>query len=416
MAQRLSSKILIATILGIGFGLSWFYLKRVLNLEWIDTYLIHGVMDVVGQAFLRLLKMVVVPLILFSLMLGVLSFKNYQFLGRVSFYTLAFFLLSTVVAASFGLLVGSMVNFSVTHQDVASQAFDLKTQPPSIKSTILNIIPVNPFQSLVEGNTLQIIFIALIFGFLISRQNDLVRSRWEKGLNDLNDLFIRFTLWSMSFAPFAVFALLVKTFSELGWDSFVQLARYFLVLAFLLIFYLFGVYGIFLKWVCRFSPIIFFKKFRSVMLFAFSSSSSNATIPVTLDSLIKDFKIPTSIASLVVPLGATINMNGTSIMQAVATTFIAQIYGVELSFIDYVTVVIMATLATVGTAGVPGVGLITLSMVLQQVQLPLEGIAFIMSVDRLLDMIRTVVNVTGDAVASLWVHQKMSKRGSFTDY
>jgi len=213
----------------------------------------------------------------------------------------------------------------------------------------------------------------------------------------------------MLVAPLGVFALVAKVFATEGFSAFVPLLAYVGTVFFVLMFHLFVVYTGALRFIANLSPVIFFKKFYSTMLFAFSTASSNATIPVTMETVEYKMGVDRSVASFTIPFGATVNMDGTAIMQGVAVAFIAQAYGIHLSFADYMLVIMTATLASVGTAGVPGVGLITLSMVLQQVHLPVEGIALIMGVDRVLDMTRTAVNITGDTIVTLIVGKSENK-------
>jgi Na+/H+-dicarboxylate symporter len=250
-----------------------------------------------------------------------------------------------------------------------------------------------------EGNMLQIIVFAVIFGIAVSLSGE-VGKRVSAAFNDINVVIMNIVTMVMNIAPYGVFVLMAKLFATIGLDTILGLAKYFFLLAGLLVMHAFVTYPIIFKVLSGLNPLILLRKMRNTVLFAFSTSSSNATLPITMDTAKNRLGVNSSVSSFTIPLGATINMDGTAIMQGVATVFIAQVYGVDLSVSDFLMVILTATLASIGTAGVPGVGLIMLAMVLQQVNLPVEGIALIIGVDRLLDMMRTAVNVTGDCMVS----------------
>jgi Na+/H+-dicarboxylate symporter len=273
---------------------------------------------------------------------------------------------------------------------------------PALKDVIVNIFPTNPVKAMAEANMLQIIVFALLFGYAMSHAGE-PGQRLAGFFRDAEAVVMRMVAILMEFAPYGVFALLARLFSSMGLGAILDLAGYFFTLAGLLVFHGFVVYPTLLRLFGGVSPASLLQKMRPVWAFAFSTSSSGATIPVTLRTVEKRLGVHNSVAGFTVPLGATINMDGTAIMQGVATIFIAQVYGVDLSAGALFGVVLTAILASIGTAGVPGVGLITLALVLEQAGLPVEGIALIIGVDRLLDMLRTVINVTGDAVASVVV-------------
>lgn len=400
----MTQKILIATILGIAIG------SLLNNLfpanHFLNQFLIHQIFDTGGQIFLKSLKLLVIPLIFISLTLGVAGIKDAAQLGRVSFKTFSYFLITTVFSLTLGLAVASQFSFSLPSNLSVNQATDLTalntTQSTSVKSLLLNIIPDNPFTALSSGNTLQVIVFALLFGFALAQKPLKTRPAIEL-LESINQALLDLIMIIIKLAPIGVFCLLAKTFAEQGVATILPLGKYFLVLLSILLFQGVIVNGLILKFFIKVSPLHFFKIASQFMVVAFSTSSSNATIPVSLEIAEKKLGISNRIASFVIPLGATINMNGTSIMQAVATVFIAQVYSVDLTLSHYLSVIATATIASIGTAGVPGVGLIMLAMVLEQVGLPIEGIGLILGVDRILDMVRTVVNVTGDSVAALWV-------------
>jgi Na+/H+-dicarboxylate symporter len=261
------------------------------------------------------------------------------------------------------------------------------------------MFPANPIASMAEGNMLQIIVFAVIFGIAVSLSGE-VGKRVSAAFNDINIVIMNIVTMVMNIAPYGVFVLMAKLFATIGLDTILGLAKYFFLLAGLLVMHAFVTYPIIFKVLSGLNPLILLRKMRNTVLFAFSTSSSNATLPITMDTAKNRLGVNSSVSSFTIPLGATINMDGTAIMQGVATVFIAQVYGVDLSVSDFLMVILTATLASIGTAGVPGVGLIMLAMVLQQVNLPVEGIALIIGVDRLLDMMRTAVNVTGDCMVS----------------
>jgi Na+/H+-dicarboxylate symporter len=273
---------------------------------------------------------------------------------------------------------------------------------PPLTDVIVNIFPTNPVKAMAEANMLQIIVFALLFGYAMSHAGEPGR-RLAGFFRDAEAVVMRMVSLLMEVAPYGVFALLSKLFAGMGASAILDLAGYFFTLAAILVFHGLVVYPTLLRALAGLSPVVLLQKMRPVWAFAFSTSSSGATIPVTLRTVEHRLGVHNSVAGFTVPLGATINMDGTAIMQGVATIFIAQVYGIDLSMAALFGVVVTAILASIGTAGVPGVGLITLALVLEQAGLPVEGIALIIGVDRLLDMIRTVINVTGDAVASVVV-------------
>jgi Na+/H+-dicarboxylate symporter len=307
-------------------------------------------------------------------------------------------LLTTAIAIALAITIA--VSFGIGHgmNLVADSAFTVSAAPP-LTDVFINIVPVNPMNAMAQGQMLPLIFFTILLGVCIvmvgSKAKDLVN-----GVEVANEIMMKMVTLVMLVAPYAIFALMAKSMANLGIALLGQLAGYVLVLVSALMIHLLVTLMIILKTFSGLSPKIFIKKIREVQIFAFSTASSNATIPVTLRVLTQKMGINNSVASFTVPFGATINMDGTAIMQGVATVFIANIYGVDLGLTQYLVVILMSVLASIGTAGVPGVGLIMLSMVLAQVGLPVEGIALILGVDRLMDMLRTTVNVSGDAVVA----------------
>lgn len=398
--MKLSSKILIGMTAGIAVGAVLNMLSAaegsfVANLS---AWVVTNIFDVVGSIFVASLKLLVVPLVFVSLVCGSSAMGLNARMGQMAGKTLGLYLLTTAIAISLALLLANVIN--------PGMGIELgdggKFQPgpaPSVKEVLINIFPTNPVQAMVEGNMLQIIVFSILMGVAMTHSGEPGR-RVLEFFQSFNEVIMTMVNFLMHLAPYGVFCLLAKLFSELGIGAILDLAKYFGTVVLVLMLHMLGVYSLILKLFSGLNPLTFFRNVRPAILFGFSTASSNATMPVTMNVAEKRLGIDNSIASFTVPLGATINMDGTAIMQGVATVFIAQAFNVDISLGGYLAVIATATLASIGTAGVPGVGLITLAMVLQQVGLPVEGIALIIGVDRLLDMIRTAVNVTGDCMVS----------------
>ena len=395
--MSLTSKILIGMSSGLLVG-SFISFLGLEDNQYIKIYLIDGFLYIGGQIFISLLKLMVVPLVFFSLTSGVSSFDQNLSLGRIASKTFGLYLITTAIAISIGLALAVFFNPGNNLNLETSISLSIPDSP-NIKDIILGIIPSNPIKAMAEGNMLQIIVFSIFFGIAIRSLGDSVKLIRDS-INNITDIILKLVLFIINVAPYGIFCLMSVLFAEKGITVLGDLSFYFFVVVFALLLHGFLTYSLFLVLFIKVNPLKFFNKIKSLMLFAFSTSSSNATIPVTLKTVVDDIGVSRKIASFTVPLGATINMDGTAIMQGVATVFIANAYSIDLSFADYLMVILIATLASIGTAGVPGVGLIMLAMVLDQVGLPVEGIALIIGVDRLLDMLRTVVNVTGDSTIS----------------
>ncbi|MCQ2531421.1 MAG: dicarboxylate/amino acid:cation symporter [Saccharofermentans sp.] len=394
----LTTKIFIALILGLIVGVIF---NLAIPASYVrDTVFVDGIFYVIGNGFIKLMKMLVVPLVFCSLVCGASAIGDTKSLGKVGGKTIVFYLCTTALAVSVAIGVANVIKpgkgFDMSSIQAAS---DVTTTETTVTETLLNIIPDNPFGSLANGTMLQVIFFALIVGILLAKMGEKAELL-SNFMNQCNDLMMEMTTLVMSFAPIGVFCMLARTFANLGFDAFVPLLKYMGSVVLALGVQLFVVYMFFLVIFTRLNPFKFLKKFFPVMAFAFSTSTSNATIPLNIDTLESKIGVPRKIASFTIPLGATINMDGTSIMQGVAVVFAAQAYGINLGLKGYVTVIATATLASIGTAGIPSVGLVTLSMVFASVGLPIEAIAIIMGIDRILDMLRTAVNITGDAVCT----------------
>ncbi|MER2516898.1 MAG: dicarboxylate/amino acid:cation symporter [Candidatus Accumulibacter phosphatis] len=369
--------------------------------SFVNEYLVDGLFLVVGKLFVNALKMMVVPLVLFSLICGVCGIGDIRLLGRIGTKAFVLYIFTTAIAIATGILLAAGLGIGEGMNAVTETVFTGKDSPP-LSEVLINIVPSNPVSAMATGEMLAIIFFAILCGvgmLMVGKKAQPVVEFVEL----LNEVMMKMVTIIMALAPYAVFCLLAKAIGSLGLDLLVKLMGYVAVLISVLLFHLFVTLQVILKIFSGLSSMTFLKKMRNVQVFAFSTSSSNATIPVTLRTVTERLGVKNSVASFTVPFGATINMDGTAIMQGVATVFIANVYGVDLGFGGYLTVILMSVLASIGTAGVPGVGLIMLSMVFAQVGLPIEGIGLILGVDRLLDMIRTAVNVSGDAVVSVIV-------------
>ena len=371
----------------------------------IQDYFVNGLIYVIGAAFINALKMLVVPLVTFSLICGVCGIGDVSILGRVGIKAFGLYLMTTGLAIALALVVAIVVapgkNFD--NATTVASTFTAKQAPP-ISEVFINIVPGNPIDAFAEGNMLQIIFFVIIFAIAMLMTGDTGR-QLAKSAEMLNEVMMKVVTLVMDFAPIGVFCLMTKTFAEQGIDLIIPMIGYFSVVIFCLLLHAFGTLNLLLVFLAKLNPLVFIKKMRPAHIFAFSTASSNATIPVTLQVVEQRMGVGNSTAAFTIPLGATVNMDGTAIMQGVATVFIANVYGIDLTLTQYLTVIGMSILASIGTAGVPGVGLIMLAMVFNQVGLPVEGIGLILGVDRLLDMLRTAVNVTGDAAVTCIVAQ-----------
>jgi Na+/H+-dicarboxylate symporter len=399
----LTKRILIAMLAGLVLGIMFNVLLGIESLpeairSFIENILVMGLFDTVGQIFIASLKLLVVPLVFVSLVLGTASLGSNKRMGVMAGKTIALYLVTTCIAISLALLAASIIRPGVG-MDLTTASNFMGSDAPSLKQVIINMFPTNPVTAMAEGNMLQIIVFSLLMGLALAQIGDAGKNAFAM-FESLDAVVMRMVLILMTLAPYGIFALLTKLFTQLGYGALADLGKYVFTLVLVLVLHLLLVYCGLINFVCRLSPIKFLSNVRPAMLFAFSTASSSATLPVTLRTVEKRLGVDNSVASFVLPLGATINMDGTAIMQGVATAFIAQAYGIDLSAADYLMVILTATLASVGTAGVPGVGLIMLSMVLTQVGLPVEGVALIIGVDRLLDMLRTSVNVAGDSMVA----------------
>ena len=350
-----------------------------------------------GQIFKNLLMLVVVPLVFFSLVSGISSLSNMVKLGSIATKTIGLYLMTTGIAVSLALIFGWVFNLSGYEGEVDS--FSPTTGDSSLYGTVMRIFPNNIFGAFVENNMLGIVFISILFGIALNLTDELTGGM-SKTFEKLNTVFLKIVLLIMSFAPIGVFCLMGSYVMAKGLNVFGDLAQYVALLIFVLAFHLFFTYSLLLKVFAKLNPLTFYRKMKDVALFAFSTSSSAATIPVTLKTVTDELGVKKDVSAFVVPVGATINMDGTAIMQGLATMFIASTVGVDLTLVQYGQIVLLAIVTSIGTAAVPSAGTVTLALILGSLGLPLDAIGLILAVDRILDMIRTAVNVCGDAAVS----------------
>lgn len=394
--HTLTRQIVVAMLAGVGLGVA---LNRIGAAPWLQAVFVDGALHVLGSVFVSALKMMVVPLVFVSLVVGVTALADLKVLGRIGAKALALYLATTAIAVSIALTLAALIGPGRGFDAGQSGASFSGKDPPPFSQVLIDMVPTNPVAAMAEGNMLQIIVFAILFGIAVTMSG----ARGKHVLNlfgDLDAVIMHMVEWIMRLAPYGVFALITRAFASQGLDLLLPLAAYFLTLAAALAIQVFATYPLLLRLLGRLDPLTFLRKMRDPAVFAFSTASSGATIPVTLHTVEQKMGVKNSIASFTVPMGATINMDGTAMMQGVATVFIANVYGIDLGLGEFLMVVATATLASIGTAAVPGVGLVTLTMVLGQVGLPVEGIALIIGVDRLLDMLRTVCNVTGDCAVA----------------
>lgn len=372
-----------------------------------SSYIIGGLFYVVGKVFLYSLQMLVVPLVLVSLFCGTTALNDPAMLGKLGGKTLILYLITTALAISIAISFAYLINPGVGFNLPTDLEYTAKLAPPFVE-VLINLVPRNPVQAMATGNMLQIIVFAILLGLAATMAGE-PGKRIISIFEDLNMVIMKLVKMVMELAPYAVFALIAKVFAEIGVEAISNLSLYFITVLVALLIHALIVYPVMLTVLGKLNPIKFLMKMRTPMTFAFGTASSNATIPVSMRTVTERMGVDKAVGSFSIPFGATINMDGTSIMQGVATVFIAQAYGIDLTLTQLGTVVLMATMASIGTAGVPGVGLIMLATVLTQVGIPVEGIGIIIGVDRLLDMTRTAVNVTGDCAVTCIVAKSEGK-------
>lgn len=417
--KGLTVKIIIALILGIALGSIFNFYVESKFVGFIDQY----VFNVIGQIFLNLIFMLVVPVVFVSIVLGVIGVGDPKLLGGIGLKTLVFFLSTTAIAITLAMCLALIVKPGAGHSDLLKseevttyqkKLDDQKATGASpinqtFDQTLINFFPKNAIQSMTTGNMLQIITFAIFVGIgimMVGERGRIVHQFFEQ----FNEVLMYIISMVMNvFAPIGTFGLVAHAFTGAGFGAIRQLGLYFIVVLAALFIHFFVVYGGAVKFLAGRSPIEFFKGFFPAITVGFGGSSSNAALPVSMECT-KKMGVKPEIASFVQPLGATINMDGTAIMQGVVTIFIAQLSGADLTVLQLITVVAVAVIASVGTAGVPGVGLIMLAMVLTAVDLNPAAIGIILGIDRLLDMTRTAVNITGDAACALILSEREGRK------
>ncbi len=399
--MSITKKILISLIFGIIIG----SIINILFFNEVDSkftnkivYFFIEVCNLINNLYLNVLKMIAIPIVFSSLYIAIAELDKSSSISKLTLSTIFTYLGTTSIAIFLGLFIANLTNPGIGVEAQTNNNFEI-IEAPSLVETFSNIIPSNFVAAFSSGNMLQIIFLSISLGYVSRLFIKNSESTLLKSLKEVNKVFIKLINLIIDISPLIIFFILIKSFSSLGFNLIYNLFNYFLTVIFVLIVHLVFTYG-FLLVLIKENPIKLLSSIKKVLVFAFASSSSNATLPVTMETCKNELKIKPSIVSFVIPLGTTINMDGTAIMQGVATVFIAQMYGIDLGFIEYLLVIITATLASIGTAGIPSVGLITLGLVLNQVGLPMEGVALILGIDRLLDMSRTAINVTGDIIVT----------------
>jgi len=399
--MSITKKILISLIFGIILG----SIINILFFNEVDSkftnkivYFFIEVCNLINNLYLNVLKMIAIPIVFSSLYIAIAELDKSSSISKLTLSTIFTYLGTTSIAIFLGLFIANLTNPGIGVEAQTNNNFEI-IEAPSLVETFSNIIPSNFIAAFSSGNMLQIIFLSISLGYVSRLFIKNSESTLLKSLKEVNKVFIKLINLIIEISPLIIFFILVKSFSSLGFNLIYNLLNYFLTVIFVLIVHLIFTYG-FLLVLIKENPIKLLSSIKKVLVFAFASSSSNATLPVTMETCKNELKIKPSIVSFVIPLGTTINMDGTAIMQGVATVFIAQMFGIDLGFIEYLLVIITATLASIGTAGIPSVGLITLGLVLNQVGLPMEGVALILGIDRLLDMSRTAINVTGDIIVT----------------
>ena len=399
----LTSKTLLALFLGATFGIVLSHMSE----NWFtQTILLDGLLKLLGTGFLNAIKLIVVPLVFVSIVYATASLDDLKKIGRIGGKTFFLYTLTTALAIILALLVGGLLKPGVDVDLALLQANKVTTAPVTTDvhfvDTLLNIIPTNIFTAFVEGNVLGIIFFAILLGLSMTMVGEKAKPLFVL-FESANEVLLKLVQLIMHFAPYGVFALLSTTFASFGLSGLMPLIKYVFTVVIGLGLQFLVVYMGMLLFIGKLRPSLFLKKFAPIFNICLSTASSSAALPLSLEHSETSFGVSKRVSSFTLPLGATINMDGTAIMQGISVMFIAQIYGISLGFNDYIMVILSAVLASIGTAGVPGVGMVMLTMVLASVNLPLEGIALIMGVDRIIDMLRTAVNVAGDNICTILI-------------
>lgn len=395
-----TKKIIVSMVLGIIFGV----FINLIDISQSSTHsiIING-LDLVSHLFLSALKLIIIPLIFFSIVCGIVSLSEDVSISRLGIKTISLYLVTTVIAISLGLLFASLISYEpvlVTDLNSEINVKDMQSEN--------NFFPNNIFKSMVDGNIIHLLIFSILIGISASRIKEKIKT-FIKYVHEFNEVINELVRIIISFTPLAVFCILSKTFATQGLDTLMPLMGYFMTVVAVLLLHFFITFSLLLKIFTRLDPIIFYRNIKDVLVFTFSTSSSSASIPFTLKTANEKCGVDKSISTFSIPLGATINMDGTAIMQGCATFFLASLYGIDLGINEILTIVITATIASIGTAGIPSAGIIMLTVIFTQIGIPLEGITLLLGVDRLLDMMRTSVNVSGDLCISCIVASSENK-------
>ena len=395
-----TKKIIVSMILGIIFGV----LINLIDIGQSSTHsiIING-LDLVSHLFLSALKLIIIPLIFFSIVCGIVSLSEDVSISRLGIKTISLYLVTTVIAISLGLLFASLISYEpvlVTDLNSEINIKDMQSEN--------NFFPNNIFKSMVDGNIIHLLIFSILIGISASRIKEKIKT-FIKYVHEFNEVINELVRIIITFTPLAVFCILSKTFATQGLDTLIPLMGYFMTVVAVLLLHFFITFSLLLKIFTRLDPIIFYRNIKDVLVFTFSTSSSSASIPFTLKTANEKCGVDKSISTFSIPLGATINMDGTAIMQGCATFFLASLYGIDLGINEILIIVITATIASIGTAGIPSAGIIMLTVIFTQIGIPLEGISLLLGVDRLLDMMRTSVNVSGDLCISCIVASSENK-------
>ena len=395
-----TKKIIYAMVLGIFFGI-------ILNLfnqdSYITSFIISNILTAASDLFISALKLIIIPLIFFSIVCSIISMSDDISLTRLGIKTLSLYIFTTIIAISLGLFFSSYISY----QPILSSSIENTASTNSLESKV-DIFPDNIFKSLIEGNIIHLLIFSILIGISASRIKEKIHT-FIQYFHNFNEVINELVKIIISFTPIAVFCILSKTFATQGLETLMPLMSYFLTVVFVLIIHFFITFSLLLNFFTKLSALKFFKNIKDVIIFSFSTSSSSASIPFTLKTAEEKCGVDKSIGTFTIPLGATINMDGTAIMQGCATFFLANLYGIDLGFYEILTIVATATLASIGTAGIPSAGIIMLTVIFTQIGIPLEGITLLLGVDRLLDMMRTSVNVSGDICISCIVADSENK-------
>lgn len=376
-----------------------------------DAFVIND-LSILGVIFLRALRMVIVPLIVSSIISGVTSIGNAENFGRMSAKTFTYYISTSLLAILTGLILVNLIQPGVgAHLNLQTVPGNLQANVEKLGDTLLGIIPLNPLAVMVEGKILPTIFFSLLFGFFITKAPEPYRTQLTDFFQGVFEVMMKLTHFIILFTPVGVFAIIAQKVAQTGMEVFIPLAGYMATVISALAIHAFITLPLLLSLIGRISPLKMFKAMSAALLTAFSTSSSSATLPLTMSSIEQNAGASNRVSSFVLPLGATINMDGTALYECVAAIFIAQVYGFDLSFAQQFIVVLTALLASIGAAGIPMAGLVMMAIILNAVGLPLEGVGLILAVDRILDMMRTSVNVWSDSCGTAIIAKTEGETG-----